>query len=143
MAGFRASRSNRWRYLPREPEICRVGASRKQSRRAVGRLQQRQAELLLTRMADEMVFMMGNFPAKLPGDRSYSDNHLWLKQEQDVWQVGFTAYSVRLLQDVYFLQWAIEPKTRVRRRAEIGEIESSKALSTLYAPCDAEILEFN
>jgi glycine cleavage system H protein len=94
-------------------------------------------------MADDLVFMMGKFAAKIPVDRRYSDNHLWLKEEGDAFRVGFTAYSVRLLQDVYFLQWCIEPNTAVRRRTEIGEIESSKALSTLYAPCDGTILDFN
>jgi glycine cleavage system H protein len=94
-------------------------------------------------MTEERVFMMGNFPAKIPGDRAYSENHVWLRQEGDSYRVGFTAYSVRLLQDVYFLQWSIEPQTMLRRRAEIGEIESSKALSTLYAPFDGRVTEFN
>lgn len=57
--------------------------------------------------------------------------------------VGFTAYSVRLLQDVYFLDWNFEAPTSVQRKQEIGEIESSKALSTLYAPFEGRILEFN
>jgi glycine cleavage system H protein len=50
---------------------------------------------------------------------------------------------VRLLQDVYFLDWTIDPDTPVRQRQEIGEIESSKALSTLYAPADGRVLSFN
>ena len=57
--------------------------------------------------------------------------------------MGFTAYSVRLLQDVYFLDWTIDPQTTVRHKQEIGEIESSKALSTLYAPFEGRIVEFN
>lgn len=87
--------------------------------------------------------MMGNFPARIPADRLYSDNHLWLLRDGDAYRVGFTAYSVRLLQDVYFLDWTIEPHTDVPHRREIGEIESSKALSTLYAPRAGTILEFN
>jgi len=86
---------------------------------------------------------MGKFEAPIPGDRSYSENHLWLKPDGDMWQVGFTAYSVRLLQDVYFLDWTVEPNTPVRKRQEIGEIESSKALSTLYAPFDGTLTQFN
>jgi glycine cleavage system H protein len=95
-------------------------------------------------MPDELTFMMGKFPARIPTNRRYSENHLWLQEQNDgAFRVGFTAYSVRLLQDVYFLQWNIEPHMAVRRRAEIGEIESSKALSTLYAPADGTILELN
>lgn len=94
-------------------------------------------------MPDELVFMMGQYAARIPGDRSYAPNHLWLKPIDGGYQVGFTAYSVRLLQDVYFLEWSIDPDTRVRKKQSIGEIESSKALSTLYAPFEGRVIEFN
>ncbi|HSG73207.1 MAG TPA: glycine cleavage system protein H, partial [Planctomycetaceae bacterium] len=58
-------------------------------------------------------------------------------------RVGFTAYSVRMLQDVYFLSWDLEPNTTVRKKQEIGEIESSKAVSNLFAPYDGTIVRFN
>ncbi len=94
-------------------------------------------------MADDLIFMMGKFEARIPTDRSYAKNHLWLQKQGGAYRVGFTAYSVRLLQDVYFLSWDIESHTPVRERQEIGEIESSKALSTLYAPSAGTVLEFN
>jgi len=94
-------------------------------------------------MSDDLVFMMGKYEARIPRDRSYSDSHLWLQPVAGTHRVGFTAYSVRLLQDVYFLEWTIEPNTRVTSKMEIGEIESSKALSTLYAPGDGRLSAFN
>ena len=94
-------------------------------------------------MADDLVFMMGKYAARIPVDRHYSENHLWLQESDGEFRVGFTAYSVRLLQDVYFLEWSIDPETEVKKRREIGEIESSKALSSLYAPYDGRVLEFN
>lgn len=94
-------------------------------------------------MSDDLVFMMGKFEAKFPTDRQYSDTHLWLQQHGEVYRVGLTAYSVRLLQDVYFLDWTIDPGVEVRRKQEIGEVESSKALSSLYAPVDGFLVEFN
>src|SRR5262245_53491009 len=95
-------------------------------------------------MSDDLVFMMGKFAAPIPADRRYAENHIWLKPTAaGVLRVGFTAYSVRLLQDVYFLSWSIDPDTRVRRKQDIGEIESSKAVSSLYAPCDGQLLRFN
>lgn len=94
-------------------------------------------------MADDLEFMMGKFAARIPGDRRYSANHLWLKRDGDVFRVGFTAYSVRLLQDVYFLSWSIDPGTPVRTKQEIGEVESSKAVSSLYAPHDGRVGQFN
>lgn len=101
-------------------------------------------------MAADLTFLMGKYEARIPTDRVYADNHLWLQPIADSadgqapqYRVGFTAYSVRLLQDVYFLEWSIDPNTAVHKKQEIGEIESSKAVSTLYAPADGVILEFN
>ena len=94
-------------------------------------------------MSENLVFMMGQYEVRIPTDRMYSENHLWLKPSGNSYQVGFTAYSVRLLQDVYFLDWSIDPDTDVPHRKEIGEIESSKALSSLYSPFSGRVLEFN
>lgn len=93
----------------------------------------------------DLTFMMGKFEARILTDRVYSDNHLWLQAdgEKNCYRVGFTAYSVRLLQDVYFLEWSIDPQSIVHKKQEIGEIESSKAVSTLFAPAEGSILEFN
>ena len=92
---------------------------------------------------DNLVFMMGEYEALVPGDRRYAENHLWLQQDGDALRVGFTSYAVRLLQDVFFLDWTIDANTDVRAQQEIGEIESSKAVATLFAPVDGQVLEFN
>lgn len=94
-------------------------------------------------MAEDLVFMMGKFEARIPGDRLYSDNHLWLQSCDNAYRVGLTAWSVRLLQDVYFLDWDVDPDTTVRHKQEIGQIESSKAVSALYAPADGRLVAFN
>jgi glycine cleavage system H protein len=87
-------------------------------------------------MAEDLVFMMGKYEARVPTDCLYSKSHLWLRKDGLRYQVGFTAYSVRLLQDV-------DAGAQVFEKQEIGEVESSKALSTLYAPFDGRIVEFN
>lgn len=95
-------------------------------------------------MSEPLHFMMGQYKAVIPTDRSYSRRHMWLQpQDQGVYRVGFTAYSVRLLQDVYFLDWTIDTGTPVEDRQEIGEIESSKAVSGIYAPCAGTVIQFN
>jgi len=95
-------------------------------------------------MSDDLHFMMGQYKAVIPQDRVYSPRHLWLqRQGNDLYRVGFTAYSVRLLQDVYFLEWHIDEDTEVREKQEIGEIESSKALSSLFPPFAGRIHRFN
>lgn len=94
-------------------------------------------------MSDALIFSMGKYEARIPRDRLYSENHLWLQAAAGGFRVGFTAYSVRLLQDVYFLEWSIDPFTRVVKKQPIGQIESSKAVSDLFAPADGEVRDFN
>ena len=94
-------------------------------------------------MSEPLVFMMGKFEARIPVDRSYFEMHFWAAPQADNVRVGFTSYAVRLLQDVYFLDWQIDADTQVRKKQAIGEIESSKAVSTLYAPADGRVVRFN
>src|SRR6516164_61115 len=94
-------------------------------------------------MPDPLVFFMGKFEARIPVDRQYFESHLWALPEGEHWRVGLTSYAVRLLQDVYFLDWQIDPETRVKRKQTIGEIESSKAVSSMYAPADGSVVRFN
>ncbi len=63
--------------------------------------------------------------------------------ETRVIRFGFSDYAVRLLQDVYFLDWTIEPGMSLRARQEIGAIESKKAESDLFAPLCGEVTRIN
>jgi glycine cleavage system H protein len=57
-------------------------------------------------MADHLTFLMGKFPAELPGELRYATtNHMWCRAVEGRFRFGFTAYAVRLMQDVYFLDW--------------------------------------
>jgi len=94
-------------------------------------------------MSDHLVFLMGKYEARFPTDRFYVRNHMWFQTVGGGYRVGFTAYAVRLLQDVYFLDWNVEPGSVVQAQQEIGEIESSKAISSLHAPADGRLLSFN
>ena len=94
-------------------------------------------------MSDELVFLMGQFEARFPTDRRYSKNHMWALPTASGYRFGFSAYAVRLLQDVYFLDWSIDPGTQLRERQQIGSIESSKAESELYAPIAGVLTELN
>lgn len=86
-------------------------------------------------MTSELVFMMGNFEARFPTDRQYAKNHMWAQAKAgSVLRFGLSAYAVRLLQDVYFLDLIIEPQMQLKMRQEIGSIESKKAESSLYSP---------
>ncbi|VTR94785.1 Glycine cleavage H-protein OS=Pirellula staleyi (strain ATCC 27377 / DSM 6068 / ICPB 4128) GN=Psta_4504 PE=4 SV=1: GCV_H [Gemmata massiliana] len=94
-------------------------------------------------MSEPLTFMMGKHPAPVPGDLRYCKNHMWCRPGEDgVHVFGFTAYAVRLMQDVYFLEWRIEPGL-VTAKQEIGFIETQKATSGLYAPGAGRIVRFN
>ena len=89
------------------------------------------------------MFMMGEFEARFPADRQYAKNHMWAERRGELFRFGFSAYAVRLLQDVYFLDWAVDAGTVLQERQEIGAIESKKAESSLYAPMTGHLTQFN
>jgi len=94
-------------------------------------------------MSPVLTFPMGRFVAEFPTDRAYARNHMWAQPRGDLFRCGFTAYAVRLLQDVYFLDWTVEPATKLELRQEIGAIESKKAESALFAPLAGDLTSFN
>ncbi|PQO28334.1 glycine cleavage system protein H [Blastopirellula marina] len=94
-------------------------------------------------MSDSLVFMMGKFEANFPTDRQYSKNHLWATRSGSAFRFGFSAYAVRLLQDVYFLEWQVDEGATIKEGQEIGFIESSKAESDLYPPMAGVLARLN
>jgi glycine cleavage system H protein len=107
--------------------------------------------------------MMGKYEAHFPTDRLYAKNHMWAKRSETgnaahspnpesripnppltpAFRFGFSAYAVRLLQDVYFLDWHLSAPAKLTEKQEIGEIESSKAESALFAPMPGVLAEIN
>jgi glycine cleavage system H protein len=90
-----------------------------------------------------LIFLMGKFAAEFPTDRKYAKNHMWGERRGDLVRFGFTAYAVRLLQDVYFLDWAVDAGVELAAKQEIGSIESKKAESSLYSPVAGRLVRFN
>lgn len=94
-------------------------------------------------MPESRIFLMGKHPAPLPGELLYCKNHMWCRPGADgIHTFGFSAYAVRLMQDVYFLEWRTDPG-RITLKQEIGYIETQKATSGLYAPLSGRIVRFN
>jgi glycine cleavage system H protein len=88
-----------------------------------------------------LTFLMGKHPAIVRTDRRYCRNHMWY--DPTTARFGFSAYAVRLMQDVYFLEWKFDAPRSIALKEEIGFIESSKAQSELYAPLAGTITAFN
>lgn len=94
-------------------------------------------------MPDAMTFLMGKFPAVLPGDLLYARNHMWCRSEGAAHRFGFTSYAVRLMQDVYFLDWVVSAGDDITLLQQVGHIETSKAVSDLFAPVAGKLVSFN
>ena len=94
--------------------------------------------------ATEFTFAMGEHVATFPTDRLYVTNHMWAsRQAGQRWRFGLTAYAVRLLQDVYFLDWIVDVHAGLTHRQMIGSIESKKAESDLYSPVAGKLAAIN
>jgi glycine cleavage system H protein len=94
-------------------------------------------------VTDSLTFMMGKFEAPLPADRRYARNHMWCAPAESGLRFGFTSYAVRLMQDVYFLDWEVNPGDQLALKQKIGHIETSKAMSDLFAPIAGTLVQFN
>jgi glycine cleavage system H protein len=95
-------------------------------------------------MSQPLVFMMGDFEAEIPNDRVYVRNHMWaLPVGENAYRFGLSAYAVRLLQDIYFIEFTIDAGANVLLRQEMGAIESKKAESGIYSPAEGILKQIN
>ena len=72
----------------------------------------------------------------------YTEEHEWLRVEDDVVVVGITAHASEQLGDVVFVELP-EAETKVAKGDDIVVIESVKAASDITAPVDGEIVAIN
>jgi glycine cleavage system H protein len=77
-----------------------------------------------------------------PGDRIYSEYHLWVKLERNHAAIGITAYAGEELGDVDYIELP-QPDDIIARNAPFGTIETSKAVTDLIAPISGIVLESN
>ncbi len=72
----------------------------------------------------------------------YTEDHEWLRIEDDLVVVGITEHAATQLGDVVFVELP-EVETMVATGDEVVVIESVKAASDILAPIDGEIVEVN
>jgi glycine cleavage system H protein len=95
-------------------------------------------------MPEALTFMMGKFPAELPGDLRYCRNHMWCRPgDGGRHRFGFSGYAIRLMQDVYFLDWCVNVGDVLALKQQVGNIETSKAVSDLFAPIAGTLTAIN
>lgn len=77
-----------------------------------------------------------------PNDRKYLKSHEWCKIENGVATIGITDFAVSHLSDLVFLDLPNKGAS-VTAGESFGEIESVKAVSSLYSPVSGEVIDCN
>ena len=79
---------------------------------------------------------------QIPGDLRYSSDHEWARADAQVVRVGITDYAQDALGDVVFVDL---PKlnTEVSVGGVLGEVESTKSVSEIYAPVSGTVTAVN
>jgi len=78
----------------------------------------------------------------VPDDRRYSPDHHWVQVDGDLLRVGLTDFAQDALGEVTMVQFG-ETGSRLEAGAEMGEVEAFKAMTDLYIPVDATLVEIN
>jgi glycine cleavage system H protein len=78
----------------------------------------------------------------VPDDRRYTTEHEWARVEEGGVRVGITDYAQDALGDVVFVALPA-PGTEVEAGGPLGEVESTKSVSDIYAPVCGTVVEAN
>jgi glycine cleavage system H protein len=77
-----------------------------------------------------------------PSDRRYTKEHEWVKLDGGSARIGITDYAQDQLGDVVYVDLP-EVGATIAQFDKMGEIESVKAVSDLYAPISGEVTAVN
>ena len=78
----------------------------------------------------------------VPEDLRYTPDHEWARVEDGKVRVGITDYAQDALGDVVFVSLP-ELGSKVAEGAVLGEVESTKSVSEIYAPVAGEVVAVN
>ena len=79
--------------------------------------------------------------SEIPENLTYTAEHEWIAHG-DVDTVGITAFAVEELGEIIFVELPAVGDM-VQAGTPCGEVESTKAVSEIYAPMNGEIVEVN
>ena len=77
-----------------------------------------------------------------PEDLKYSKEHEWARPESDGVVVGITDYAQESLGEIVYVELP-EEGSKVSYGEAFGVVESTKAVSDLYAPVSGTVVEVN
>lgn len=79
---------------------------------------------------------------ELPEDLKYTREHEWVSIEGSIATIGITDHAQEQLGDVVFVELPAVGD-RVEKSDAFGVVESTKAVSDVYAPVSGEVTEVN
>jgi glycine cleavage system H protein len=77
-----------------------------------------------------------------PEDLRYTTEHEWVRTVGDRVRVGITAYAQDALGDIVYVSLP-ETGSAISAGGPVGEVESTKSVSDLYAPVSGTVVERN
>ncbi len=78
-----------------------------------------------------------------PEDIKYTEEHEWVRRTgADTVRIGITDYAQQQLGDVVFVDLP-DVGDKVDAKAGVGEVESTKSVSDIYAPLGGEVVARN
>ncbi|MDH4168888.1 MAG: glycine cleavage system protein GcvH [Acidimicrobiia bacterium] len=78
----------------------------------------------------------------VPEDLRYSSDHEWAQLDGSRARVGITDYAQDALGDVVFVELP-EVGSPIEAGASVGEVESTKSVSDIYAPLSGTVVQVN
>jgi glycine cleavage system H protein len=78
----------------------------------------------------------------VPDDLRYSSDHEWARREGTRVRVGITDYAQDALGDIVYVDLPAEG-TAVKPGGTLGEVESTKSVSEIYAPVAGTVVSVN
>ena len=80
--------------------------------------------------------------SEIPEELLYTREHEWIRLDGNKGEVGITAYAQQSLGDIVYVELPT-PDEEMDNGDEFGNIESVKAVSSLFMPATGKILEVN
>lgn len=78
----------------------------------------------------------------IPEDLFYSEEHEWVRLDDEIATVGITDFAQGQLGDIVYVELPAVGD-RVEAGAVIGELESTKSVSDIFSPLSGEIVARN
>ena len=78
----------------------------------------------------------------VPQDLKYTPDHEWARLEDAKVRGGLTDFAQEALGDIVFVQLP-SVGASVQKGGELGEVESTKSVSQVYAPVGGTVVEVN